>query len=348
MSRIRFVLVLMLVFVIVACAPAPAAPPAAATAAPTPPPTTAPLVKVNSAWSMTNADPAPVWVAQDAGFFKQNGLDVNLTYIDGGTKHAQALVSNSVSIGITSAAPVVSAAAGGADLELVAGLVNVLNYDFIARPEIKSGADLKGKKVAVSGASGSSATALRIALKTLFSLDPDKDVVIVSIGNEMERETALMSGQIDATVVNPDTSIKAKSDGLVVLDSLWGKPISYAHTGVGTTKAFAKSNPEVVANYVKSLIEAIGYIKNPANKDTVIGIISKYTKIDDKPLLDQAYTRMSQTILQCAPYVPADGMKTVIGETKTAVDAGLTADKVMDNSFVKSLDDSGFVKANCK
>lgn len=352
MSRTYFALVLVAALVLTGCAPTPAGtivPTAASTAAPaTPAATTAPLVKINSAWSMMNADPAPMWIAQEAGFFKQNGLDVQIIYIDGGTKHAQALISKDVSIGITSAAPVVSAAAGGADLELVAGLVNVLNYDFIVRPAIRTGADLKGKKVAVSGASGSSTTAMRLALKSFFSLDPDKDVVTINIGNEVERETALMSGQIDATVVNPDTSIKAKKDGLVVLESLWGKPISYAHTGVGTTKAFAKENPQVVTNYVKSIIQAIGYIKDTANRANVIKFIGQYTKLDDQQILEQAYVRMSQTILQCAPYVPVEGMKTVIGETKTAVEAGLTPDRVLDNSFVKALDESGFIKANCK
>ncbi len=350
MSGIKvFALLVIVALVAGACAPAPIAVPPAATSAPTAvPATTAPVVKITSAWSMTNADPAPLWVAQEAGFFKQNGLDVQVIYIDGGTKHAQALISKDVAIGITSAAPVISATAGGADLELVVGLVNVLNYDFIVRPNIKTAADLKGKKVAVSGASGSSATAMRIALRQLFSLDPDKDVATISIGNEVERETALLSGQIDATVVNPDTSIKAKKDGLVVLETLWGKPIPYAHTGVGTTRAYAKANPEVVTAYVKSIIQAIGYIKDPANKANVVKTIGKYLKLEDQELLDQGYARMSQTILQCTPYVPEEGIKTVIGETKAAVEGGMKPDQVMDNSFVKSLADSGFVKANCK
>ena len=347
MCGTKLALTLLIVgFIVVACAPAPA--PAITPIAPTVPATTAPLVKLQSAWSMMNSDPAPVWVAVDMGFFKQNGLDVSLVFIDGGTKHAQALISKDVAIGVTSAAPVVSAAAGGADLELVLGIVNVINYDFLVRPGIKTAADLKGKKVAVSGASGSSNTAMRLALKTLFNLDPDKDVITMSVGNEAEREVALMSGQIDATVVNPDTSIKAKKDGLVVLDSLWGKPVPYAHTGVGVTKSFAKDNPQVVANYLKSIIQAIGYIKDPANKTNVVKIFAKYLKADDQEMLDSMYTRMSQTILRCVSYVPMDGMATVISETKTAVSAGLTADKVVDNSFVKTLDDSGFIKANCK
>jgi NitT/TauT family transport system substrate-binding protein len=348
-----------------ACAPAPtpaptAAPPTAApvtttapatsapTASPTAAPTTAALVKITSAWSQANTDASPLWVAYEQGFFKQNGLDVTLTFINGGTQHAQALVSKDVAIGITSAAPVVSATAGGADLELVAGLVNRINYDFIVQPSIKTAADLKGKKVAVSGASGSSATAMRLALKLLFSLDPDKDVATLSIGNEVEREAALASKQIDASVLGPDTTPQAKKDGLVLFDSLWARDIQYQHTGVGTTKSFAKANPQVVTNYLKSIIQAIGYMKDPANKANVIQIMSKYLKINDQEVLGSAYIRMTQTILQCAPYVTMDGMKTVIGETQTAVDKGLTPDQAADNSFLKQLDDSGFVKANCK
>ncbi|MCL4393713.1 MAG: ABC transporter substrate-binding protein [Chloroflexi bacterium] len=356
MSRTTLAVVLLIVaLVAIACAPAPAAVPTAAPPAGTTAPTTAPaastaapLVKVNSSWSMTNADPAPLWVAQDVGFFKQNGLDVSLIFIDGGTKHAQALIAKSVDIGISSAAPVVSADAGGADLELIAGLVNRINYDFIVRPGIKSGADLKGGKVAISGPSGSSTTAMRIALKQLFNLDPDKDVVMITIGNETEREAALLSGQIDATIVNPDTSIKAKKDGLVVLETLWGKPIDYEHTGVATTRSFAEKNPQVVTAYLKSIIQAIGYMKDPSNKANVEKIIAKYLKSNDTEMIDQSYTRMSQTILQCAPYVTMGGMKTVISESKTAVKAGLTPEKASDNSYLKALDDSGFIKANCK
>ncbi len=343
------------IFAIAACAPSTPPTLAPATQAPTTPlpvptnqPTPAPLVKLRSAFSQLNPDAAPIWIAKDTGIFEKNGLDVEVLFIDGGTKHAQALISRDVSIGVTSAAPVVSADAAGADLVLIAGLVNHPNYDFIVRPEIKTPADLKGKKVAVSGLSGSSYTAVRIALRDVFKFDPDKDVAIVTIGNDTERIAAMLAGQIDATVVTPDLSPKVKKDGLAVLDSLWGRDIPYQHTAVGTSKAFLKDNSQAAVNYVKSLIQAIGYFRDPANKANVIKIMSKYLKLDDADVLEGAYARMGQKVFSCAPYITLDGVKTVIGESKEAVQKGLTPEQVSDNSIIKSLDDSGFIKANCK
>jgi NitT/TauT family transport system substrate-binding protein len=303
---------------------------------------------LNVAYSTLNPDPLPLWVAKDAGFFDKNNLDVTVIFVDGGTKTAQALVSKDVQFAATAPSGPVAAAASGADLVLVAGLVNVPNYDFVVLPTIKTAADLKGKKVAVSGLSGSSYTAMRIALRDLFKLDPDKDVTYITIGTEPEREAALIAKQIDATVMNPDLSVKAKKDGLVVLDSLWDEPIAYQHTGIAASKAYLAANKDVADRFARSLIQANGFLRDPKNKDAVIKSLAAYLKLDDKEVLESGYNRMSQKLTQCAPFVTIDGMKTIVAENKQAVDKGLTADSLTDNSFIKALDDSGFVKANCK
>lgn len=360
--KISALLMLMLVVLIAACAPAAAPSPTAvpptsapkpttapATSAPTSAPTAVPAVKLNIAYSTLNPDPLALWVAQDQGFFKQNGLDVTVLFVDGGTKTAQAMVAKDVQFGVVAPASAVNATAGGADLVVIAGLVNVINYDFVTQPGIKSAADLKGKKVAWSGPSGSSATAVRIALRTLFSLDADKDVVAITIGTEPEREAAMVAKQIDATVINPDLAIQAQKDGLAVFAELWKRTdIPYQHTGIVSSQAYLKANADTANRFLKSIVQAIGFIHDPANKDKVIASLGKYLKITDQETLNSGYTRMSQSLLQCVPYVTLDGMKTIVGESKTAVDKGLTADKMTDNSILKSLDDSGFVKANCK
>ncbi len=343
MSRLKTLLTMTMVITAIAligCAPAatPTVAPSAPTSAPTiaaPTATAVPKIKLRSAYSQVNPDASIAWIAKEVGFFDKNGLDVELIFIDGGTRHAQALVSGDVSIGFTSAAPPVNATAGGADLVLIAGVVNRVYYDFIALPSIKTGADLKGKKVAVSGPSGSSATAMRIALRELFKLDPDKDVVTLSIGNEVEREAALLSGQIDATVVNPELSIKARKEGLVVLDTLWNRDIAYQHTAIASRRAYIKDNPQAVTRYLMSLIQSIGYFKDPANKADVQKIMAKYLRTDDQDYMNSAYDRLGKTIYQCAPYVTLDGLKGIIAETKTAVEKGITPEQMADNSFIK-------------
>ena len=268
--------------------------------------------------------------------------------MDGGTKTATALISKDVQFAITAPSGAIAASAGGADLLLIGGLVNTPNYDFVVQPTIKTAADLKGKKVGVSGLSGSSYTVTRIALRDIFKLDPDKDVTYVTIGTEPQREAALLAKQIDGTVMNPDLSVKAVKDGLVILESMWNKPIVYQHTGIAASKAYIAANKDVVDRFVKSMVQASGFIRDTKNKDAVVKSLSTYLKLDDKDVLESGYKRMSQVLLQCAPYATIDGLKAIIAENKAAVEKAMTAESMADNSFVKALDDSGFVKANCK
>ncbi len=362
MKRSLFVLLAIFAIVLAACAPAPAptaAPPTAApvgTTAPTAVPPTAapptatvvPTVKLTVAYSTLNPDPIPLWVAKDTGIFAKNGIDATVTFVDGGTRTATALVSKSLQFAVVAPSGPVGATAGGADLVVIGGIVNVPNYDFVVRPEIKTVADLKGKKVGVSGLSGSSYTVTRIALRDVFKLDPDKDVTYVTIGTEPEREAALLAKQIEGSVMNPDLTVKAKKDGLIVLESLWNKPIAYQHTGLAASKAYLAANKDIADRFVKSMVQAIGFIRDPKNKDAVVKSLSTYLKLDDKDVLESGYVRMSQSLLQCVPYATIEGTKAIIAENKTAVEKGLTAEAIVDNSFIKVLDDSGFIKANCK
>ncbi|MBI3756335.1 MAG: ABC transporter substrate-binding protein, partial [Deltaproteobacteria bacterium] len=172
--------------VLAACAapaPTPAPPTAAPTTAPAAtatrvPPTATPLVaiKMKVAYSSANPDPMAAWIAQEAGIFKKNGIEAELSFISGGGNVARALVSGDLQIGVLAPSNIVEATAGGADLVAIAGLVNVMNYDFIVQKGITKAEDLRGKVGAVSSATGSAATALRYTLREFYKLDADKDI----------------------------------------------------------------------------------------------------------------------------------------------------------------------------
>ncbi|HEX9076063.1 MAG TPA: ABC transporter substrate-binding protein [Anaerolineae bacterium] len=323
------------------CAPVATAPTAA-------PATPVPKTKLQVAFSTLSTQPALMWVAKDAGFFDQNGLDVQLVFIDGGTKTAQALLSQDVQFAFLSPDSLVNANAGGADMVILAGLMNKPYYDLVVTADIKTAADLKGKKVAVSGFSGSSYSAAKIAVRDLLKLDPDKDVVMVATGNQQQREAALLSGQIQASVMDPDAELALQKEGLVILDSLWNKNIAFQHNVIGASKAYVQQNQDTTVRLLKALIQATGYFRSPESKEKVMGIIGKNLKNEDRAFQETAYNRMAQGVLQCVPYATLESMKTIIAESKAAVAKGITTDSVVDNSFVQSLEANGFVKANCK
>src|SRR6478736_1593381 len=109
------------------------------------------LEKVVIGHSSLRNDIAFLWVPQQLGFFKKNGLDPTIVFISGGVRMIQAIVSESAPIGSTGAVLVTSAAAGGADTIMILGITNLLTYDVWAKPEIKRAEDLKSKTLAISG-----------------------------------------------------------------------------------------------------------------------------------------------------------------------------------------------------
>jgi len=119
-------------------------------------------------------DIAFLWVPQELGLFKKNGVDPTIVFISGGVRMIQAIVSESAPIGLVGAALVTSAAAGGADTVMIMGITNLLTYDVWARPEIKRPEDLKGKTLAISGFGGSSHIASFLMLKH-FGLEEKRD-----------------------------------------------------------------------------------------------------------------------------------------------------------------------------
>ena len=93
---------------------------------------------------------ASLWVAEDLGLFKKHGLDVNAVFTGSGSVTSQTLVAGEAKLAANSVGPVAGAAGGGADIVIVAGLVQMLPYQLWVRPQIRQAADMKGKSVAIS------------------------------------------------------------------------------------------------------------------------------------------------------------------------------------------------------
>src|SRR5258705_12527228 len=88
---------------------------------------------------------APLWIARDAGIFKEYGIDARLVYMEGGRLSIQSLLSNTTQFMAGDAVSALSAIAGGADIVLLASAKNVLSYVFAVTKDIRRPEDLKGK-----------------------------------------------------------------------------------------------------------------------------------------------------------------------------------------------------------
>src|ERR1043165_4229614 len=133
----------------------------------------------------------PLWVAQDRRLFKKYGLDTEVITIQGGPLAVQTLLSGSVQFHAGGTSSIIDAKMRGADTATLAVFIDSLPYTLIASQAIKSAAQLKGKKFAVSRLGSVSDLSLRIALRNM-GINPEKEAVILGIGDQTSRFSGLM------------------------------------------------------------------------------------------------------------------------------------------------------------
>jgi NMT1/THI5 like len=136
---------------------------------------------IRLAYSSISGAMASLWVAQDYGYFRHQGLDVQLLYIGGGSVATQALIGGDVQFVRLGANSVVQASLRGASLKMIANTINTLVFSLMARPEIQAAKDLKGKKIGLTRLGGSTDFALDLALKK-WGLRRGSDVAVIQTG----------------------------------------------------------------------------------------------------------------------------------------------------------------------
>jgi len=293
-------------------------------------------------WSAIAGSQAVPWIIKDAGLFEKHGLDTTLIYLDGGSRAIQVLLSGEVPIvqgGGNS--PVVARLRGG-DVTIIAGVVNVLAYTLIVSPEIKKPEDLRGKKLAISRFGSNSDYATRKIL-VKWGLTPDKDVAIVQIpGGQPTRLASVQNKQVAGLVAQPPVTVLARKARLNVLAEPSDFGAAYTNTPIVSTGAFIREHRDTVRRFSRALAEGIYVYKT--QKDFAKRVIAKYMRITDADAVEDSYQFFSP-IVPAKPYPPLDGIKEVlleVGEKDPKVRSANPED-FADLSFVKELDDNGFI-----
>ncbi|HEX2227769.1 MAG TPA: ABC transporter substrate-binding protein, partial [Candidatus Binatia bacterium] len=154
----------------------------------------------------------PFWIGKEAGFYKKEGLDTELVYIPSSTTMAQAMFAKQVAISTVNSGSVVTSGQQGGDLVLMGAVINSAAFYIMARPEIASAGDLKGKRVGVTRLGSSSDFAVREYLQK-SKLQPGRDVNIIQVGGMPELAAALNSGSISAAPLSAPASYIAEQKG---------------------------------------------------------------------------------------------------------------------------------------
>src|ERR1043166_8862011 len=275
----------------------------------------------------------PLWVAQDRRLFKKYGLDTEVITIQGGPLAVQTLLSGSVQFHAGGTSSIIDATMRGADTATVAV--------FIASLAIKSAAQLKGKKFAVSRLGSVSDLSLRIALRNM-GINPEKEAVILGIGDQTSRFSALRSGSVDATVISPPLTVTARKMGLTQITSFQDAGITWTYNSIDSTVDFAQKNPQTVLNFLRGFVEGIAYIYK--NKEESLVTLKQWMRLDDREALDETYDYLLR-ILPKKPYASDKGFQAVLDALaiRDPVTKKYKPQDFIEARYLKELDGSGFM-----
>jgi NitT/TauT family transport system substrate-binding protein len=294
------------------------------------------------AWAGSSMAPSPVWVAQDRGFFKRNGLDAEVVVVSSGVIALQALLAGEVEIIVVSGSSLVNSRLSGADTVMVATLVPYFMDHVIALPNITSVEQFKGKTGGVNRQGTVSEMGLRHALKRL-GIDPDKDVKIISVGGNPERIAALSRNLIQFSIMGEPFVREAEKAGMKSFVDIGALKIPFHTNGILARETVIKSRRPLVARFVRAVTEAINYIKT--DKAGTKSVVEKNLKVIDAESLERAY-RGYAPIFPEVPYPMVEGVKTALDDLAPRSPKAATADprSFVDMSFVQELESSGFIK----
>jgi len=301
-----------------------------------------PLQKINVAYSSISGNVSPLWITQDKGFFRKYGLDVQAILIESGTTTAQALVAGDISFASVAGPAAIQSNLRGADVVMIAGVINTLIFQLYTERGITRPDQFKGKAVGVTRFGSATDFAMRYALDK-YGIDATKEVSVLQLGNQPAQLAALEAGKVQGVMLSAPTSLRAKKMGFPMLADLQMLGLEYQHTSIATSRALIKSKPDLVRDFMRAYIEGIHYAKT--HRKESIEVLAKYLRTDDKDVLDDTYESILMTLVPEKPYPTLKGVQIILRElgAKDPVARSARPEQFVDTSIVKELESSGFI-----
>ena len=270
-----------------------------------------------------------LWVAQDAGFFKKNGLAVTLAHEpqEKGENAVQSVLAREIEIAVAgfrdAVKPVMES--GKADLVVIASLASN-PFIFIASPEIKTPQDLKGKKIWSALAGHGPDVSTQVALRHM-GLDPGKDVEIVRceegcsatlLGQKVKGHSIGVAWTLDGKVSGSLSSrstlkdLKDANKNVTLLVDFIDAGLDITAADLMVRKDWLAANRATAKAFLKSLVEATAYAKK--NKEFTEAIQRKYLLEEYKTGMESKFEDYVLGVLPSKPTPSAKGVEIAIWE----------------------------------
>ncbi|HEY7554853.1 MAG TPA: ABC transporter substrate-binding protein [Candidatus Binatia bacterium] len=250
----------------------------------------------------------PSGVALKKGFFKDEGLQVEIIRMNV-PNIITALVTGHIGYTLLFGS-VVRGALRGMPMRALASLLDGSTHALVAKPEYKSGKELKGKTVGIGNFGGTDEVAGRMMLKS-FGLNTEKDLKFLALGPDRARLAALKEGLVDVAVIAPPGDALGRQMGFNVLLRAY-EVFSFPFIGVGANLKTIEGKPEEAKKVVKALVRANRFIRE--DKESAVRVLMEWGKVER----DHAVASYDSTWKVFSPdgNIPQEGLRMVVEQAK--------------------------------
>jgi ABC-type nitrate/sulfonate/bicarbonate transport system substrate-binding protein len=302
--------------------------------------------KVLVAYAGHNETAAPMWVGIDEGLFKKRGLDVDMLQIRSGPILMATLGSGSVQVVYTASSSAINAVSGGMKISCLAFPVNRIARHLMARKEIKSLEELRGRTFGVQSIGGGFWLQTMLLLDHL-KIDPDKyQLKIRVVGDTPTITQALIAGQIDAAVLPYSFSEMAERVGYHSLADAGELKGALQLTGLCAQRDFILRSRDTTLRLIEGMVDAIVYLHDKKNKANVMQVLKKHLRFEKTEDTELSYDVLRRvTTLEVD--LRRDAWKTtqrILSQVNPKV-AHADLDHLLDRSLVATLEQNGFLPA---
>lgn len=255
----------------------------------------------------------PLFVAEREGFFLREGLNFSMFPVAGGGENlVAALHEGRADIAHVATPFLVQSVLAGSDAVAIAAEFNNPVYTLVAKPEIRTYADLKGKLLGVAAENGSITLSIR-KLLAMHGVQRD-DFRARFVDGTPDRLICLVQGDCDAVPLGQPHDFQALRRGYQLIGLSTDAVPEYLYTVTVARRSWAEANKEALVRYARALAGAFKYIRDPANKANVIKTIVETTGFaeENAQLTLKLFFEPERGVLPQAGEISIKGMERVI------------------------------------
>ena len=263
---------------------------------------------------------------------RAKGLDVEQIWIQGNPA-AAALIAGEIDILYCIPHNIISAMAGGADLQFVASIYNRMQYRIVAAAGIDKIEQLKGKIIGIARIHDVSHFYFRLALQR-FGMNAERDVRMAAVGGQNDRVLALKNGRVAATILNPANAMVLESSGFKTILDMETLNFPVVGNMTAVRRSMLKERRPVVVKFLRALLASMKKIQD--DPELSKKVLAKNLRLQDKAIIEENYRFNSGKFLESIPTMPLDGLRYAIDSLVPTVPnaKNLKAEALIDPSVL--------------